>query len=279
MIRIRKAFSLVELIVVIGVVALLMLMVLPAVQKVREAAIRTKSVNNLKQLTLAFHQLTTDSPSGKLNPIPAWLLIEPIKYIDPPVYEEFLKQERNLPAYLKIYHSPADFTFDHIPAHYFGSEYKIRYRSSYAINYQIVGKEFSLMSSIPDGLSSTLFFAEHYAYCSRVNFEYQNINYFNTRRATFAEWSQDFPNVPARTDVVPITSGSPPTTKPSMMGSTFQVRPDMQSCNPMIPQTPHPVGMCVAFADGSVHTLRGGMAETVFWSLVTPAAGEVVLIP
>jgi prepilin-type N-terminal cleavage/methylation domain-containing protein len=92
----RQAFTLIELLVVIAIIGVLLALLLPAVQKVREAASCTRCRNNLKQIGLAlhmYHDANNHLPPSRLSDLHAtWAVL-----IMPHIEQNNLYQQWNIP--------------------------------------------------------------------------------------------------------------------------------------------------------------------------------------
>lgn len=289
----RRGYTLIELLIVVGIIAVLIGLLLPAIQKVRAAAARAQSMNNLKQIALATHNYVDATGRGylpsaahDLHPTTYEIELSPFVCILPYIEQGSLWtawQAKNRPGSastdsldVKQFVSPMDPSLSPRP----------KGASSYAANACAFTPRPRRMrlEGITDGTSNTILYAERYAWgCGGKTVFFWAVGdrrdvgwtadedgqHIVFRGAAFASRKSE--------DAYPVMAGAPPVARSSIPGLTFQCAPTLTECDPRVAQGPHPSGMLAAMGDGSVRSLARGMSEAAYWAAVTPTGGEVAV--
>ena len=250
----RRGFSLFELLVIIAVIAILIGLLLPAVQKVRDAAARVQCQNNLKQIILAMHNMNDTyngiSPAfGDFNGSTGTYFFHILPFIEQDnLYKLAMIDGQgtsvwNNEVYSKtipIYLCPLDSSGG--DRHLFNEWLAT---SNYAANWLVLGVSGARIPvSFPDGLSNTIAFTERYQVCSD----------------TPCGWGYS-----GNTDWAPVFALS--------SVAKFQVLPAPGQCNPALPQSPHSGGINAGMADGSVVFVNQAVSQQTWYYATCPNDG------
>jgi prepilin-type N-terminal cleavage/methylation domain-containing protein len=301
------AFTLVELLVVIAIIGVLIGLLLPAVQKVREANNRTKCANNIRQLGLACHN--GHDLYGSMPPLAgSWGMAyyAPLFFHLLPFIEHTDIVELTAPSFQPFWDTPA------APG---GPQYMRQYRvylyqcpsdpslnnaldwgngdASYAANYQVFGSTTNsntwnalpkMPASFPDGTSNTILFAEKYARCDGGQpvpggtWWCRGIYHDPNGGGTV-----DDDSYPADR-LSPIFGGgigTDGTTWVTGPGSKWLIQPlefmlNPGPCDHAYASSPHATGINVCLADGSARHLANSMSGQTWWNALVPNDGETM---
>jgi prepilin-type N-terminal cleavage/methylation domain-containing protein len=301
--RHRRGFTLIELLVVIAIIAVLVGLLVPAVQKVREAAARISCSNNMHQLGVAVNNYVGDHqqklPPMKGNAVGggSWGTVHYflLPYMDnDPVYTGSGSHgpgNPNGPAYfslwyasesppgpiignaLKIFICPSDPTNDVNPFPVIdkntGNPLGSWGLCNYAANVQVFG-----MLGVPSATGPKFPQGIHDGTSSTIFFaERYSICVLNTAGGPIQggmTWGDSW------------GAGLEPWFAVAALGTTsfpgFQAAPIPGNCNPdpYWAQTPHSGGMVVCMGDASVRTLSPGISPSTWSAAVTPNGNDIV---